>query len=71
MLPRNHTDHIHVAFDAPRLVNNVGLILPATVGRHLGLPQLVDRRLDLGRAPGRANPGDKMMTLVASSLAGG
>ena len=38
---------------------------------HLGLAQLVDRRLDLGRAPGRANTGDKMMTLVASALAGG
>ena len=70
MLRRNHTDHIQIAFDAPRLVANAGLILPATVGRHLGLPQLVDRRLDLGRAPGRANPGDKMMTLVASALSG-
>ena len=38
---------------------------------HLGLPQLVDRRLDLGDAPGRANPGDKISTLVASALAGG
>ena len=38
---------------------------------NLGLSQLVDRRLDLGRAPGRANTGDKMMTLVASALAGG
>ena len=28
-------------------------------------------RLDLGDAPGRANTGDKMMTLVASALAGG
>ena len=35
------------------------------------MPQLVDRHLDLGRAPGRANTGDKMMTLVASALAGG
>ena len=50
---------------------NAGLILPATLGRHLGLPQLVDRHLDLGRAPGRANTGDKVMTLVASALAGG
>ena len=38
---------------------------------HLGLSQLVDRHLDLGRAPGRANTGDKIMTLVASALAGG
>ena len=37
----------------------------------LGLPQLVDRHLDLGCAPGRANPGDKVLTPVASALAGG
>ena len=30
-----------------------------------------DRHLDLGDAPGRANAGDKMLTLVASALAGG
>ena len=71
MLPRNHPDRIHVAFDDHRLVANAGLLLPATLALHLGLPQLVDRHLDLGRAPGRANPGDKMMTLVASALAGG
>ena len=41
------------------------------MARHLGLPQLVDRHLDLGNAPGRANTGDKLMTLVASALAGG
>ena len=71
MLPRKHPDGIHIAFDDHRLVNNAGLILPATLALHLGLPQLVDRHLDLGRAPGRANTGDKMMTLVASALAGG
>ena len=71
MLPRNHPDRIRIAFDDHRLVANAGLILPATLAQHLGLPQLVDRRLDLGRAPGRGNTGDKMMTLVASALAGG
>ena len=71
MLPRKHPDGIHIAFDDHRLVNNAGLILPATLALHLGLPQLVERHLDLGRAPGRANTGDKMMTLVASALAGG
>ena len=71
MLPRNHPDHIQISFDDHRLVDNTGLILPATLAQHLGLPQLVDRRLDLGRAPGRANTGDKIMTLVASALAGG
>ena len=71
MLPRNHPDRIQIAFDDHRLVANAGLLLPATLALHLGLPQLVDRRLDLGRAPGRANSGDKMLTLVASALAGG
>ena len=71
MLPRNHPDGIQITFDDHRLVNNAGLILPATLAQHLGLPQLVDRHLDLGRAPGRANTGDKIMTLVASALAGG
>ena len=74
MLPDDHPDRIHVAFDDHRLVANAGLILPATPGLHLGLPQLVDRHLGLG-AMGRAEPtpntGDKVMTLVASALAGG
>ena len=71
MLSLEHPDRIHVSFDDHRLVANAGLILPATLALHLGLPQLVDRHLDLGRAPGRANTGDKLMTLVASALAGG
>ena len=71
MLPRNHPDRIQIAFDDHRLVNNAGLMLPDTLAQHLGLPQLVDRHLDLGRASGRANTGDKIMTLVASALAGG
>ena len=71
MLPSNDPDGIHIAFDDHRLVNNAGLILPDTLAQHLGLPQLVQQRLDLGDAPGRANTGDKMLTLVASALAGG
>ena len=71
MLPRNHPDQIQITFDDRRLVANAGLLLPATLARHLGLPELVRQRLDLGDAPGRANTSDKMMTLVASALAGG
>ena len=71
MLPRNHPDRIRIAFDDTRLVANAGLLLPATLARHLGLPQLVQEHLDLGEAPGRANTGDKIMTLVSSALAGG
>ena len=71
MLPRNHPDRIQSAFDDHGLVANAGLILPSTLALRLGLPQLVQQRLDLGDAPGRANTGDKMLTLVASALAGG
>ena len=52
-------------------MDNADLLLPATLALHLGLSQLVQQRLDLGDAPGRANTGDKIMTLVASALAGG
>ena len=69
MLPRNHPDRIQIAFDDHRLVANAGLLLPVTLAHHLGLSQLVQERLDLGNAPGRANTG--VMTLVASALAGG
>ena len=71
MLPQNNPDRIRIAFDDHRLVANAGLLLPATLAWHLGLRELVDHHLDLGGAPGRANRGDKMLTLVASALAGG
>ena len=71
MLPCSHPDRIQIAFDDHRLVNNAGLLLPATLAQHLGLRELVDHHLDLGNAPGRANTGDKMLRLVASALAGG
>ena len=70
MLPQNKPDRIRILFDDHRLVANAGLLLPATLARHLGLRELVDHHLDLGGAPGRAlNTGDKMLTLVASALA--
>ena len=71
MLPPNHPDSIRILFDDHRLVANAGLLLPVTLAQHLGLRELVDHHLDLGGAPGRANTGDKMLTLVASALAGG
>ena len=71
MLPQNNPDRLRIVFDDHRLVANAGLLLPATLARHLGLRELVDRHLDLSGAPGRANTGDKLLTLVASALAGG
>ena len=68
----SHTlDRLDVAFDDDRLVADAGLHLPATLAAHLGLRELVDRHLDLGAKPGRANPGDKLLSLVMSALAGG
>lgn len=68
----SHTlDRLDTRFDDDRLVADAGLLLPATLAHHLGLRQLVDEHLDLGPAPGRANTGDKLMTLVMSALAGG
>ena len=71
MLPPERPDRIRIAFDDPRLVANAGLLVPATLAQRLGLSELVDSNVDLGDAPGRANPADKTLTLVASALAGG
>ena len=58
MLPPEHPDRSHVAFDDHRLVANAGLLLPVTLAHHLGLAELVDRHVDLGDAAGRgAGPG--------------
>ena len=62
---------IHIAFDDDRLVDHAGLLLPATLAGRLGLRELADAHLDLGDAAGRANVDDKLLTLVASVLAGG
>ena len=68
----SHTlDRIDVAFDGTQLVADAGLLLPATLAQHLGLRELVERHLHLGRRPGQANRGDKVLTLVMSALAGG
>lgn len=64
-------DRVAVAFDDERLIAHAGLLLPATLAQHLGLAELVEAHVDLGRAPGRAHVGEKLITLVASALAGG
>ena len=69
MLPPSEPDRIRIAFDDHRLVANAGLILPVTLAQRLGLRELVGNHVDLGNAPGRANTGDKVLTLVASALA--
>ena len=71
MLSPSESDRIRIAFDDHRLVANAGLLLPVTLVHHLGLRELAGKHVDLGNAPGRANTGDKTVTLVASALAGG
>ena len=66
--PPERFDRIQIAFDDHSLVADAGLILPVTLARRLGLGELMDRHVDLGAAPARANTGDKMMTLVVSTL---
>ena len=53
------------------MVADAGLILLVTLTHHLGLSDLVDRHVHQGNAPGRANAGDKLLTLVASALVDG
>src|ERR1019366_1421056 len=64
-------DRLATAFDDDRLVADAGLLLPATLAQHLGLKELIETHLDLGAVTGRANAGDKLLTLVISALAGG
>ena len=64
-------DRVDTAFDGTQLVTDAGLLLPATLAEHLGLKELVGKYLHLGKAPGRANVGDKLLTLIFSALAGG
>ena len=72
MLSRNHPDRIQITFDDRRLVANAGLLLP----RHPGPASRPARTRPAAPRPwamprGGRNAGDKMMTLVASALAGG
>jgi hypothetical protein len=63
-------DTIAVTFDDERLVANAGLIAPASLAEHLGLKSLLEERVDLADAPGRANVGHKAMTVIHAVLAG-
>ena len=69
MLPTSNPDRIDIAFDDDRLVDHAGLLLPATLAGRLGLRELADAHLDLGDAPGRANAGDKLLTLRTACAA--
>jgi hypothetical protein len=64
-------DRFGVTFDEPRLVADAGLIVPATLMVRLGLESLVNQKVRLLGRVGGSRPGRKVLTLVASILAGG
>ncbi len=64
-------DRVEATFDDESLVADAGLIIPATLMVRLGLEQLVNATVRLVDRVGGAHPGRKVLTLVASILAGG
>jgi Transposase DDE domain group 1 len=64
-------ERFEATFDDPTLVANAGLVVPATLMARLGLEQLIDRTVRLVCRVGGALPGRKILTLVATILAGG
>ncbi len=64
-------DRLEVTFDDDSLVANAGLVLPATLMVRLGLEALVNRTVRMVGRVGGARPGRKVLSLVATILAGG
>ena len=64
-------DRLGVTFDDESLVSDAGLLIVGTLVKRWRLEQLVDGTVRLGDRPGGANPGRKVLSLVASMLAGG
>jgi hypothetical protein len=60
-----------VTFDDQSLVADAGLIVPATLMVRLGLESLVNQKVRILDRIGGAQPGRKVLTLIASILAGG
>ncbi len=64
-------DRLAVTFDEPGLVANAGLLLVSTLVVRLGLEHLINATVKMGGRIGGASPGRKVLTLVASLVAGG
>jgi hypothetical protein len=64
-------DRVEVIFDDLTLVANAGLVVPATLMARLGLEALINSTVRLVGRVGGALPGRKVLTLVATILAGG
>ena len=67
----HNIDRLEVVFDDESLVADGGLLVAATLMDRLGLEALVDEWVQMGGRAGGARPGRKVLTLVASMLAGG
>ncbi len=64
-------ERLEVTFDDESLVANAGLVLPATLMVRLGLEALINATVRLSGRVGGARPGRKVLSLVATILAGG
>ena len=63
-------DRFEATFDDGTLVADAGLVVPATLMVRLGLEALINKTLRLRDRVGGAQPGRKVLTLVAAILAG-
>jgi Transposase DDE domain group 1 len=63
-------DSVGVEFDDERLIANAGLVVIATLGKRLGIEQMVDKMVDLGQRAGAARPGRKVLSLIHAIAAG-
>lgn len=59
-------DRLDATFDQDKIVANAGLVVAATLMARLGLEAMINARVRTGSA----NPGRKLLTLVAAMLAG-
>ena len=70
ILTPGRIERIQVAFDDKNLVANAGLLMVSTLSQSLGLEELIEAKVSLGKRLGGANPGAKILTLVHAMTAG-
>ncbi|MGZ6589890.1 MAG: IS1380 family transposase, partial [Solirubrobacteraceae bacterium] len=63
-------DGVGVEFDDRRAVADAGIVLCSTLAARLGIETLADEAVNLGRRPGAANAGAKVMTLISAMVLG-
>ena len=67
----HNSSKISVSFDDDKSVSGAGLVLLDKLATLLGIEKAANEKIDLGNAPGRANVGRKVLTLVNSLALGG